>query len=109
IEYEWGRIARVCAAAVVAYIAAIAVPPLAWKIEPHRTIAWVPDAIMRGTLVVVVFTGLLALTGFLHPEEMVRLRALRGRGAPGRASTRPPDSTEMAGEIGATDIEPPQE
>jgi O-antigen/teichoic acid export membrane protein len=109
IQYEWGRIARVCAAGVVAYVAATALPPLPLKIEPHRTVAWVPDALMRGTMVVVVFTGLLALTGFLHPEEMARLRALRGRGAPGRLSTRPPDSTEMAGEIGGTDIEPPQE
>ena len=75
------------------------------KISVALTDAPIDDA----SEVVVVFTGLLALTGFLHPEEMARLRALRLRGAPTRASTRPPDSTEMAGEVGATDIEPPQE
>ena len=107
IEYEWGRLARVCAAAAIAYGAAIMLPALPLAIEPHKTIAPLPDVLMRGTMVVVVFTGLLAVTGFFHAEELARLRALRRRGGPPRPAPRAPDSTEMAGEIVATDIEPP--
>ncbi len=108
IEYEWGRLARVCAAGAIAYAAAIMLPALPLAIEPHKTIAALPDVLMRGTTVVVVFTGLLAVTGFFHAEELARLRALRGRGGPTRPAPRAPDSTEMAGEIVAADIEAPE-
>jgi O-antigen/teichoic acid export membrane protein len=107
IAYEWARIARVCAAAATAYLAAILLPALPVHVDPHRAVAWVPDVLMRGTTVVIVFGGLLAVTGFFHSGELDRLRALRRRGGPSR-TTRAPDSTEMAGEVVATDIEAPE-
>ena len=48
------------------------------------------------------------MTGFFHAEEIDRLRALRRRSGPAVRTQRAPDSTEMAGEIVATDIEPPE-
>jgi hypothetical protein len=58
--------------------------------------------------VVLVFGAILALTGFFHPEELARLRTLRRRGEPRRPMAHAPDSTEMAGEVVATDIEAPE-
>jgi O-antigen/teichoic acid export membrane protein len=108
IEYEWGRMARVCAAGIVAYVAAMALPPIRLAVDPHKTIASVPDVLMRGSTVVAVFAGLLAITGFFHSTEIAALKALRRRGEPPPLRVRPADSTEMAGDIVATDIEPPQ-
>jgi O-antigen/teichoic acid export membrane protein len=108
IEYEWGRIARVSGAAAIAYAAAILLPSVRPAIDPHKTIAWIPDVLTRGTTVVVVFTGLLWMTGFFHRAEIEGLRALRRRSQPARVPQRAPDSTEMAGEIVATDIETPE-
>jgi O-antigen/teichoic acid export membrane protein len=109
IAYEWGRILRVCSAAAVACVVALLVPAVRPAIDPHRTIAWVPDVLTRGTTVVVVYAGLLAATGFFHGEELERLRALRSRRQPPPARPlRAPDSTEMAGEVVATDIEAPE-
>src|SRR5262249_60274329 len=63
----------------------------------------------RGRVGVAVFGGLRAVTAFSPPEDLRRLRALR-RGTPAPAPTlRAPDSTEMAGEIVATDIEAPEQ
>ena len=107
IEYEWGRIARVCGAAAVAYAVAMALPEMRPAIDPHKTIAWLPDVLTRGTAVVVVFAGLLTVTGFFHQEEIDRLRALRSRSQPQARSLRATDSTEMAGEIVATDLVTP--
>jgi len=108
IAYEWGRIARVCAAAAAAYMVAILLPSMRPAIDPHKTIAWMPDVLARGTAVVVVYAALLALTGFFHGEELARLRVLRRRSQPRAATLRAPDSTEMAGEVVATDIEAPE-
>ncbi len=109
IDYEWGRIARVCGAAALAYAVAIVMPSMRPAIDPHKTIAWLPDVLVRGTTVVAVFGGLLAATGFFRGEELAWLRTLRrvSRSAP--RPPRPPDSTEMAGEIVATDVEVPEE
>jgi hypothetical protein len=68
----------------------------------------VPDLLLRGITVILVFIGLLALTGFFHAEELRRLRAMRRKSAPVAATNRAPDSTEMAGEIVATDIGVPE-
>jgi O-antigen/teichoic acid export membrane protein len=108
IEYEWGRIARVCGAAAIAYVAATMLPSIRPGIDPHRTIAWLPDVLVRGTTVVAVFGGLLAATGFFRSEELAWLRTLRRGGRSGPRPPRPPDSTEMAGEIVATDVEVPE-
>jgi len=107
VPYEWGRITRVCAAAIAAYATAAMLPHIAIAVDPRSTLAPLPDLLARGITVVAVFTGLLAITGFFHPEELRRLRALR-RGAPAAPTLRAPDSTEMAGEIVATDIEVPE-
>ena len=107
IPYEWGRLARVCAAALVAYLAAVMLPRANIASDPRSSLAPLPDLLIRGSAVMVVFGVLLLATSFFHTEELERLRALRRRSAPAPAAQRAPDSTEMAGEIVATDIEPP--
>jgi len=109
IGYEWGRIARACGAGIAAYAVAIALPAIRLPVDPHKTIASVPDVLMRGATVVIVFTGLLAATGFFHSGELAALRALRRRGQTRRPRVRAADSTEMAGEVVATDLEAPEE
>jgi O-antigen/teichoic acid export membrane protein len=109
IDYEWGRIARVCLAAIAAYVAARMLPSVAFALNPRSSLAPLPDLLVRGMTVIVVFGGLLAATGFFHAEELRQLRALRRRSGPNRVTARPPDSTEMAGEIVATDIGEPDE
>ena len=103
IQYEWGRLLRVCAAAIVATAAARMLPAITLPVSPRSMLAPVPDLLLRGVVVIIVFVGLLAVTGFFHAAELRRLAALRQRrtGPPTLAS---PDSTEMAGEIVATDI-----
>jgi len=108
VPYEWGRLTRVCGAAIAAYLAAIMLPRIHLPVDPRSTLAPLPDLVVRGTAVIGVFTGLLAVTGFFRGGEIARLRALRRRRtAPAPATLRAPDSTEMAGEIVATDIEAP--
>jgi hypothetical protein len=108
IAYEWGRLARVCGAGVVASLVARWLPRVRLDVDPRSTMAHLPDVFTRGTTVVVVYLGLLAVSGFFQPEELKRLRALRRRSGPPRAGTASPDSTEMAGEIVATDIGAPE-
>jgi O-antigen/teichoic acid export membrane protein len=108
IHYEWGRVARACGAGIAAYAVAVALPAIRLPVDPHKTIASVPDVLMRGTAVVLVFAGLLALTGFFRAEELARLSSIWRRKEPRAASMKAPDSTEMAGEIVATDLEPPE-
>ena len=108
IAYEWARLTRVCAAAAIAYVAATMLPSIHLPVDPRSTMAPVPDILARGLTVVVVFTALLGITGFFQAEELRRLRAMRRKSAPVAATTRAPDSTEMAGEIVATDMEAPE-
>jgi Na+-driven multidrug efflux pump len=109
IAYEWGRIVRVCGAAAAAYLTAIALPSIQLPVNPRSTLASVPDILARGTAVVVMFVSLLAMTGFFHASELNALRALRRKGQPPRRQMRSADSTEMAGDVAATDLEPPDE
>jgi O-antigen/teichoic acid export membrane protein len=108
IEYEWARVGRVSAAGAIAYVAAMSLPSIHLPVDPRSTLAAVPDILARGLTVVVVFTALLAVTGFFQPEELRRLRALRRRNQPARPTVKPTDSTEMAGDIVATDLEVPE-
>jgi O-antigen/teichoic acid export membrane protein len=108
VAYEWGRLARVGAAAVAAYIAAILLPRIHLALDPRSTLAPVPDLLARGLTVIGVFAAILAATGFFHADELRRLGALRRRSRPSAAILHAPDSTEMAGEIVATDIDPPE-
>ena len=108
VAYEWGRIASVCLAATASYVAARILPSFHVAVNPRSSLAPVPDLLLRGITVIVVFGGLLLVTGFFHGEELRALRSLRRRGGAAPATTRPPDSTEMAGEIVATDIGEPE-
>ena len=102
IQYEWGRLLRVCAAAIAATAAARFLPAITLPVSPRSMLAPVPDLLARGATVIAVFVGLLAVTGFFHAAELKRLASLRRR--PSRPPLASPDSTEMAGEIVATDI-----
>jgi O-antigen/teichoic acid export membrane protein len=106
IPYEWGRLVRACLAAWVAAIAAGLLPRFTIDVNARSILAPLPDLLARGTTVVVVFVGLLAVTGFFHADELRRLRAMRRRRRPAPV-LHSPDSTEMAGEIVATDIKVP--
>jgi O-antigen/teichoic acid export membrane protein len=109
IAYEWGRIVRIVIAASAAYVFAMLLPSIHIAADPRSTLASVPDVLMRGATVVAIFGGLLALTGFFHAGELAALGALRRRGQPVQAHVRATDSTEMAGDIVATDLEAPEE
>jgi O-antigen/teichoic acid export membrane protein len=103
IQYEWGRLIRVCGAAIAATLAARMLPAISVPVSARSILAPVPDLVARGLTVIVVFVGLLALTRFFHAAELRRLASLRTR-RPSRPPTAATDSTEMAGEIVATDI-----
>jgi hypothetical protein len=108
VSYEWGRIARALGAAAAAYIVAMLLPSIRLVSSPSSAMATIPDVLVRGLAVVLVFAGLLAATGFFRPGELRQLSAIRRGGEPRRVSMKAPDSTEMAGEIVATDLEAPE-
>jgi O-antigen/teichoic acid export membrane protein len=93
VRYEYGRLARAVAAALVAYTAARLVPSM----PP------VAGGLMRGSVVVAVMIGLLWITRFFNAEEVRALNALRRRRA-APAPAAPVDATELAGEIVAVDV-----
>jgi O-antigen/teichoic acid export membrane protein len=93
VAYEYGRLSRAIAAAVVAYIVARALP-----IMPAAA-----GVLIRGATVIAVMAALLWLTRFFNTEELRALNALRvGRAA--RQPPPPPETTELAGEIVAVDV-----
>jgi O-antigen/teichoic acid export membrane protein len=104
ISYEWGRLARISIAGLVASLVARALPTVRLaSADPRSVMAALPDAIVRGLVVVAVYLALLALTGFFHAKEITALRAMwRRQRTPRVAGT--PDSTELAGAIVATDV-----
>jgi O-antigen/teichoic acid export membrane protein len=104
ISYEWGRLARISIAGLVASLVARALPTVRLaSVDPRSVMAALPDAIVRGLVVVTVYLALLALTGFFHAKEITALRAMwRRQHTPRVAGT--PDSTELAGAIVATDV-----
>jgi O-antigen/teichoic acid export membrane protein len=108
IRYEWGRIARVCLAAIAAYAVAEVLPSIHLAVDARSTLAPLPDLLLRGGTVIAVFGGLLAVTRFFHADELRRLGAIRRGRATVATTARPPDSTEMAGEIVATDLGEPE-
>jgi len=108
IAYEWGRLARVVLAGLAAVVSARMVPSVSLGADPRSLLANAPNVLSRGAVVIGVFAALLAVSGFFQPDELRRLRALRRGGRPEAARMRPADSTEMAGEIVATDIEAPE-
>ncbi len=93
VRYEAGRVARAVLAALAAYAAARALPAMP---------SWA-GLLLRGTLVIVVMGGLLAVTRFFNADELRALNALRRRR---RTPAGPPaHTTEVAGEIVAVDLE----
>jgi O-antigen/teichoic acid export membrane protein len=93
VQYETRRIATLSVAAIVACVAARALPAL----------APLPGLLVRGTTVVVVYGGLLALAGFFRPDELRvlgRLRRRRHEPSQGPA----PEVTELGGEIVAAEL-----
>jgi len=105
IRYEWGRLARIAVFAVIAYVAARALPSFHLAgVSARSWMAPLPEILLRGSTVVAVYGGLLALSGFFHTEELAELRAFRrARREPRRVSAAP-DTTELAGEIVSTDL-----
>jgi O-antigen/teichoic acid export membrane protein len=96
VGYEYGRISRAVIAALIAFIVA-------------KTLPAMPAAIgiaVRGTVVVVIMSSLLWVTGFFNADEIRALSTLRGRLKPS-SSVRPAETTELAGEI--VSVEVPEE
>lgn len=95
VRYETGRLARVVGAAIVAYAAGQALPAM------HPALG----VLARGTTVVIVMTAGLWLGGFFRPEELRVLERFRRAPGSDRSPVNPVgETTELAGEIVATDL-----
>jgi O-antigen/teichoic acid export membrane protein len=68
VPHEWGRLGRVVAAGVASLVAA------RWLIPAE--VQAIMGVIGRGAIVVVVYAGLLAATGFFTSREIARMRRL---------------------------------
>lgn len=90
VQYEWGRLARVAIAGCIALGAA-------WL--PNVTFVPVAGLLVRGAIVVAVFSLMLAATGFVRPEERRRLHQLAAPFWARAPVAKPVDSAELAGEI----------
>ena len=89
VSYEHGRLARVLAAAIAAYLVAAALPGM----PPF------PGVLARGTTVAVTMVLLLWITRFFKGDELRGLNAIRLRAAGPRRAVMPHESIEKAGEI----------
>jgi hypothetical protein len=98
VKYETQRIVILTVAAAAACLAARALP----QMPPFVGI------VVRGATVVVIYGGLLGVSGFLKADEMRALagltRARRTRAEP--ISAPAPEVTELGGEIVAAEIAP---
>jgi O-antigen/teichoic acid export membrane protein len=94
VPYEGLRLARVGLAGVAAFAVAHA-----WPAMPP-----VFGVLARGSTVVGVFAGTLWASGFFRPDELSRLTALRRRTARATPIETVAETTELAGEIVATDL-----
>lgn len=93
IDYEWGRLTRVAASALLGYLVARAVPAL----PPAAGL------LARAAAVLAVMGAVLWATGFFRADEIRILRRLRRRPA-GDGQAPPPETTEFGGEIVAADV-----
>jgi O-antigen/teichoic acid export membrane protein len=93
VGYEYARVGRAILAAIVAYLAAAALPAMSPLI----------GVFARGATVVVVMGALLWLTRFFNPDELRALNALRVRRGL-RQPVVPAETTEVAGEIVTVDV-----
>jgi O-antigen/teichoic acid export membrane protein len=97
VPYEYGRLARVAGASIAAFLAGAALPAM----PPLFGL------VVRGAVVVSVFTGLLSVSGFFSRAELSVLSRLnpRARSEEEVASVAAPgETTELAGEIVAADF-----
>lgn len=108
IDYEWTRLARVVVSGIAAAALARSLPAFHIARGQHEFLGQFPTLLLRGSTVIVVFAGLLAATGFFRPEELRWLKTVRRRAQPAVGPIGSPDSTEMAGEIVATDLAVPE-
>jgi O-antigen/teichoic acid export membrane protein len=88
IRYEWTRLLRLVLAAVAACLTAMFAVP--------RVQVAAFGVLLRGTVVVGVYMGVLALSGFFNAGEIERLRGLADRLGWGRG--RRPEPAEVASE-----------
>ena len=95
IHYEWSRLLRVAIAGGAAFgIARVAVP---------AEIAPIAGLLLRGTLTVAIYFGVLYVSGFFHAGELRALQDVRRRALQRKPERTPEpaaeDQIEMAGEI----------
>jgi O-antigen/teichoic acid export membrane protein len=93
VAYEYGRLSRAVGAALVAYIAAGALPAMSPLL----------GVLTRGGTVLTVMAMLLWMTRFFNADELTALNSLRlrrGAAEPGA----PAETTERAGEIIAVEV-----
>jgi O-antigen/teichoic acid export membrane protein len=94
VSYEAVRLGRVALAGSIAFVLARLLPSMPAAV----------GVLARGSTVVVVFAGVLWLSGFFKASELQQLARLR-RGAPrSEMADVPPGTTELAGEIVATEL-----
>jgi O-antigen/teichoic acid export membrane protein len=99
VGYEWGRMARLGAAGLAGYAAAVLLVPGDWPV--------IPGLLARLGAAGAVYLGLLAATGFLTASERRRLRLIWDAARRRRATqTRPAEveaevseTTELAGNV----------
>jgi O-antigen/teichoic acid export membrane protein len=99
VGYEWGRMARLAAAGLVAYAVAVVVIPDGWPVVAGLA----ARAITAGLL----YAGLLASTGFLNAGERSRMARLAQaivarksrRPEPKPVETEVADTMELAGQV----------
>jgi O-antigen/teichoic acid export membrane protein len=98
IAYETRRLVRIAIAAALAYVVAAALPAM-----PSMA-----GIIVRGATVIAIMAAGLWIGGFLQPEELAvleRVRRARRRAPP----AAPAETTELAGEIVATELPTPDD
>ena len=93
VGYEYGRISRAVIAATVAFLVANKLPPMPALL----------GIAARGTVVVVIMSSLLWVTGFFNADEIRALNALRLRRR-ARRNIAVTETTELAGEIVSVEV-----
>lgn len=100
ISYEWSRLARIAAAAALAFAAGQTLP------APISPILAIP---LRAAVTAAVYVTLLFMSGFFHAGELRWLQQVRARAlqAKQRPAMEQESTVEMAGEIVPGTVEPP--
>jgi O-antigen/teichoic acid export membrane protein len=93
VRYEYGRLSRAVAAALIGYLAATQLPAM----SPAAGI------LARGGTVVAIMAALLWVTRFFNADEIRALNSLRLR-RDERQRTPPAEATELAGEIVSVEV-----